>query len=227
MADVARSSRKWAGAQTGTTGLVPGGWPTGWLLLTVNAPLLNYNGVAWNLGGTGVYPPTTSAALATEDMSGSGAVVIASFGMLLSIYSEVDQAAMVAAAQHLGLVPVRHWVISPGNFAVMWAHGPVDQGALALATRSLVVVPKAGWSVHGTIYLVSGFTGMSPASVVFRLTGPGLAQPLDLPATPTEYGWLNHWASTGVPNGTYGLQVVTTSAAGVTRSLPTAFHVAN
>lgn len=227
MAEVAHSSRTRSGTRTGSAGLVPGGWPAGWLLLTVNAPLLNYNGVAWNLGDTGVYPPTTSVALATEDMRGAGAVVVASFGLLLSIYSEVDQTAMVVAAQKLGLVPVRHWVISPGNYAVMWARGPVDPGALALATRPQVVRPEAGSSVHGAFYLVSGFSGMSPASVLFQLTGPGLAHPLDLPATPTEFGWLNRWTSTAVPNGTYEVQVVSTSAAGVTRSPPVTFHVAN
>jgi hypothetical protein len=39
-------------------------------------------------------------------------------------------------------------------------------------------------------------------------------------ATPTFYGWVAEWNTTGVPNGTYTLQSVATETGGTTATSP-------
>ena len=48
--------------------------------------------------------------------------------------------------------------------------------------------------------------------MVFELSGGTLSDQVIATATPTLFGWLAKWNTTGVPNGTYSLQSVATDA---------------
>ena len=65
-------------------------------------------------------------------------------------------------------------------------------------------------------------------SVVYQLSGGTLTNQVIATATPTVYGWIAIWDSTGVPNGTYQLQSVASySGGGSGTSPPFTITVAN
>jgi hypothetical protein len=199
-----------AGRQPGSASGRPAG---GDVLLTVDAPLVNYNGIAWNLDDRGLYPPATDLATATTEMEDAGAAVLGSYTV---VYDQVSQAAMVAAAMERGFAPVHVWKVGTCSYAVVWAHGAADRQAAGLATRTAVLGPKQAASVHGSVVLVGGVLGgMWPAAVEFRITGNDLAHPVTIGSTSNIYGWIGSWESTDVPNGTYDIRSGSVSAVGV------------
>jgi uncharacterized protein YjbI with pentapeptide repeats len=77
-----------------------------------------------------------------------------------------------------------------------------------------LLVPSDGAVLAGTPYLDAA-AGDAPGvtNVVFELSGNGLSDQVVATATPTLFGWLAKWNTTGVPNGTYALQSVATDVA--------------
>ena len=71
-----------------------------------------------------------------------------------------------------------------------------------------ILVPSAGASVSGAqVALDASVTDtVGVSSVDFYLTGGSLNNALIATGTSTLYGWLAHWNSTSVPDGTYTLQ---------------------
>jgi hypothetical protein len=64
--------------------------------------------------------------------------------------------------------------------------------------------------------------------VQYELSGASLSNQVVATGTPTIYGWLALWNTTGVPNGTYTLQSVATEVGGTTAtSLGITVTVAN
>jgi hypothetical protein len=82
-----------------------------------------------------------------------------------------------------------------------------------------VVVPATGADLGGTSTLdatASASYGVKVAKVQFVLTGGSYTKSVIGTATPTLYGYLYSWNTTGVPGGTYTLQSLATDAAGNT-----------
>jgi uncharacterized protein YjbI with pentapeptide repeats len=77
-----------------------------------------------------------------------------------------------------------------------------------------LLVPSDGAVLAGAPYLDAA-AGDAPGvtNVVFELSGNGLSDQVVATATPTLFGWLAKWNTTGVPNGTYALQSVATDVA--------------
>jgi phosphatidylinositol-3-phosphatase len=79
-----------------------------------------------------------------------------------------------------------------------------------LPPTTSVVLPSNGAVVSGKQYL-DGIASSGTTGVQYELTGGTLHNDLIATATPTLYGWLAAWDTTGVPNGTYTLQSIATS----------------
>jgi major membrane immunogen (membrane-anchored lipoprotein) len=78
-----------------------------------------------------------------------------------------------------------------------------------------VLIPSNGVSLSGSQYLdASASDVVGVTKVEFHLTGGTLNDALIATATPTYYGWLAHWDTTTVPDGTYTLQSVGYDAGG-------------
>ena len=72
-----------------------------------------------------------------------------------------------------------------------------------------VLIPPAGASVSGTSSLLDASASANVTYVAFELSGGTInGEQLIATATPTYYGWLAEWDTTGVPDGTYQLQSV-------------------
>lgn len=84
-----------------------------------------------------------------------------------------------------------------------------------------VVLPATGATVSGAQFLdATAATGVT--KVVYELSaGPtNLSDQTIATGTPTLYGWLAKWDTTGVPDGTYTLQSVASYAGGVSGTSP-------
>jgi hypothetical protein len=78
-----------------------------------------------------------------------------------------------------------------------------------------VLIPSTGATQSGTAALLDASASAKVSSVSFELSGGTLSDHVVAAATPTIYGWLAHWNTTAVPNGTYTLQSVATYVGGV------------
>ena len=65
-----------------------------------------------------------------------------------------------------------------------------------------------------------------PTSVEFRLVSGSREVTLG-DATPTQYGWLRKWNTTGSSNGTYQIKIILHNDRGITESTPVTVVVDN
>ena len=81
-----------------------------------------------------------------------------------------------------------------------------------------VVIPATGADLSGTSATLDATASASAgvAKVQFVLTRGTYTKSVIGTATPTFYGYLYSWNTTGVPGGTYTLQSLATDAAGNT-----------
>jgi uncharacterized protein YjbI with pentapeptide repeats len=79
-----------------------------------------------------------------------------------------------------------------------------------------VLVPSNGASVSGTSSVLNASASPYVTSVTYELFGgpSNLNGQVVATGTPTYYGWLSHWNTTTVPNGTYSLESVAAYASG-------------
>ena len=75
------------------------------------------------------------------------------------------------------------------------------------APTTKVLVPSNGASVSGTSSVLNASASPYVTSVTYELNGgpSNLSDQVIATGTPTYYGWLSHWNTTTVPNGTYSL----------------------
>ena len=95
---------------------------------------------------------------------------------------------------------------------------PVGIGVENPPPTTAVLIPSSGASVSGGSSLLdataSASDGIPIANVKFEITGGSYEQTVIGTATPTIYGYIFIWNTTGVPNGTYTLQSLVTDAVG-------------
>jgi uncharacterized protein YjbI with pentapeptide repeats len=80
-----------------------------------------------------------------------------------------------------------------------------------------VLFPSAGASVSGASSVLNASASAYVSAVTYELSGgpSNLNDQVIATGTPTYYGWLAHWNTTGVANGTYTLQSVAAYGGGV------------
>jgi hypothetical protein len=85
-----------------------------------------------------------------------------------------------------------------------------------------VLVPSTGATLSGTSAVLDASASASAgvAKVEFALTGRSYSQSVIATATPTLFGYIALWDTTGVPNGPYTLQSLVTDADGQTANSP-------
>ena len=87
----------------------------------------------------------------------------------------------------------------------------------AVAPATAVVIPSNGAALRGNVVLdASASAGLGVVKVQFVLTGGSYNKSVIGTATPTIYGYINLWNTTGVPGGTYTLQSIVTDNDGNT-----------
>jgi hypothetical protein len=92
---------------------------------------------------------------------------------------------------------------------IVYAGGGGSSGLAAFGLlQTQVVVPKSGATVSGTTTLDASVAGGGDVvRVQFVVNGGSLSnQVVATASSPTLYGWIAQWDTTGVPNGTYTLQ---------------------
>jgi hypothetical protein len=129
----------------------------------------------------------------------------------------VNNAAIVSSAV------VENGVVYAGTYRFCDPHGICGGenklyafGLEKIPPTTSVVIPSNGKTVSGTNTLLdaSASDDVSVSRVEFHLTGGSYHDALIGVATSTQYGWIYHWDTTSVPNGTYTLNSVATDPAG-------------
>jgi len=91
-----------------------------------------------------------------------------------------------------------------------------------------VLTPSSGATVSGGAQILDASASPGVTAVTYELTGGSLTDQVVATATPTYYGWISRWNTTGVPNGSYTLQSVASYPDGVSApSAPLTITVAN
>ena len=103
---------------------------------------------------------------------------------------------------------------------------PVESAG-AQAPSTSVVIPSNNATVSGTSQVLDAAASSGVTQVQYEIAGGTLNDAVIATATPTIYGWLALWNTTGVVNGTYTLQSVATSNGGNGTSAPVTITVNN
>ena len=75
-----------------------------------------------------------------------------------------------------------------------------------------VVIPVTGAALSGRSQVLDAAASPGVTQVEYEITGETLNNAVVATATPTIYGWIALWNTTGVANGTYALQSVASSS---------------
>jgi hypothetical protein len=125
-------------------------------------------------------------------------------------------------------VPISRVAVVSGAFFLAAAMTllPVEVAG-ALTPSTFVGIPSNNATVSGTSQVLDAGASSGVTQVQYEISGGTLTDSVIATATPTIYGWLAKWNTTGVANGTYNLQSVA-SANGVSgTSAPVTIMVNN
>ena len=103
---------------------------------------------------------------------------------------------------------------------------PVESAG-AQASSTYVTIPSNNATVSGTSQVLDAAASSGVIQVQYEITGGTLTDSVIATATPTIYGWIALWNTTGVVNGTYSLQSVATSNGVSGTSAPVTITVNN
>jgi uncharacterized protein YjbI with pentapeptide repeats len=187
-------------------------------------------------GGASLSGPT-----ALLDASASSAVGIASVTYEVSGNGLTDQVIATGTPTLYGYLAQWNTTAVPnGTYSLV----SVATDTLAEATTSAsvsvtvdnaspttaVLIPSTGTTQSGTTALLDASSSANVTTVTYELSG-GPSNLSDQPiatGSPTYYGWLAHWNTTAVRNGTYSLVSVAAYLNGVsTTSAPVTINVTN
>ena len=90
-----------------------------------------------------------------------------------------------------------------------------------------VVIPVTGATLSGISQVLDAAASPGVTQVEYEITGETLNNAVVATATPTIYGWIALWNTTGVANGTYALQSVASSSGVSGTSSPVTITVNN
>jgi predicted Zn-dependent protease len=94
--------------------------------------------------------------------------------------------------------------------------GAILGGVVPPPPTTAMLIPSNGATVSGGSQVLdaTGSSTIGIKSVTFEVSGGALSNHVVATATPTIYGWVAHWNTTTLPNGTYSLQSVATDVEG-------------
>jgi hypothetical protein len=207
-------------------------------------PLLEtWNGTAWSvapLANTAIIIPSSSgtavggtSAVLDATASASAGVSKVQFALTGGSYSQTVIGTAVPTLY--GYILVWNTTGVPGGTYTLQSLVTDDDGDTASSPgvmitvdntppTTTVIVPSTGARLKGTSAVLdataSASGGVSIVKVVFVLSGRSYSKTVIGTATPTLYGYLFSWNTTGVPDGRYTLQSMATDAAGNTAYSP-------
>jgi hypothetical protein len=111
-------------------------------------------------------------------------------------------------------------------FAAAMTALPVEVAG-AQTPSTFVGIPSNNATVSGTSQLLGAGASSGVTQVQYEVSGGSLTDSVIATATPTIYGWLALWNTTGVANGSYSLQSVATSNGVSGTSTPVTITVNN
>jgi hypothetical protein len=204
-------------------------------VLARNDPIINVNGLSWELGTSSSFliPPqnqTATAATATtiRDLSRASALIAGSTQS--SFTAALNQSAVQKAAFDDGYRPARVWNVGKYNIVIVWRRGLAKSAPRLFPPVTSVAQPKrSGTVVKGLYYLVARASDvLGVASVKFEISGGTPQHELVIKAATFPYGWLGGWDTKGLPNGVYTIHSVAENFEGQsTRSAPVVVHIDN
>lgn len=97
----------------------------------------------------------------------------------------------------------------------------------AQAPSTAVVLPASGTTLSGISQVLDATASSGVTQVKYEITGGTLDHSVIATATPTMYGWIAIWNTTGVANGTYTLQSAAFSNGASGTSSPVTITVNN
>jgi hypothetical protein len=115
-----------------------------------------------------------------------------------------------------GTYTIQSVAIDTGGNATTSA--PVSVTVNNAPPSTTVLFPSSGATQSGTAALLDASASTGVTSVTYELNGNGVTNQVIATGTPTLYGWLAHWNTTSVPNGTYNLTSVASYASGLSGS---------
>jgi hypothetical protein len=125
-------------------------------------------------------------------------------------------------------VPISRIAVVSGALILAAAVTVLPVGVAGAQTPStFVAIPSNNATVSGTSQILDAGASSGVTQVQYEITGGTLTDSVIATGTPTIYGWLALWNTTGVVNGTYTLQSVATSNGVSGTSAPVTITVNN
>jgi hypothetical protein len=218
---------------------------SGW---QVRAVFANSAGAATTTAATITVTPATSVTLPAmgATVSGSTAFDASSSPGVTSVIYELTGGGLNQAVIATGTPTLYGWLtrwdstsVPNGTYTVQsvasYANGVsgTSPGIIITVNNSppstFVGLPLNNATVSGSEWLDAGATpGVTSVNYVISGGPDNLADTLISVSGLTIYGWIGHWSTTSVPDGTYTIQSVASYAGGVTgTSAPISITVAN
>ncbi len=198
-------------------------------------PILNANGLAWNLDHRShlIIPPLGSSETSYAIAHLREADAIVTGGAPISFYIGLDQTKVEEAAVRSGFTVVKVWKVSPSNNVLVWERLPKGSTVAPVypPPTTTVVFPAAGghvptFSSGSSLFAARASDPVGILSVGFVVSGSGIPAPEVLKAKATLFGWIGAWNTSGIPAGSYSIYSVATSVDGeITRSASVQFTI--
>ncbi|MBV8463669.1 MAG: hypothetical protein JO368_10270, partial [Acidimicrobiales bacterium] len=200
-------------------------------LLVLNDPIVNANGLAWELDeASSVQVPSggSETAEAIGELPRARAIITGT--NLSSSFDSVDPAAVERAALAAGFRPARLWRVGTAGGVILWRRGAAPSVSHIFPPATTVAKPKtSGTVVKGVYDLNASATALfGLRSVKFEISGGTPRREIVLAAYLWPGGWLGFWVTTDSPDGVYTIRSVAEDLTGQTaRSAPVLVHVDN
>jgi hypothetical protein len=212
--------------------------------VVVGTSFNSWNGTSWTVKSLGTYPAVGSLAgascVSATDCMAVGLTLNPSPGVqeqTLAMSWNGTALSVVPSANPSGVVDEFGGVacISATFCVAVGETGPTTTNteplfetwngttwSTAPVANTAVILPSSGTALSGTSAVLDATASASAgvASVRFVLTGGSYSQTVIGTATPTLYGYIFVWNTTGVPGGTYALQSLVTDDDGNTAYSP-------
>jgi len=201
-------------------------------LLALDDPIVNVNGLGWELNEARslLVPPSGKSATAAvvSYLPRANALVLGT--TVSSYFGPLDEAVVERAAYADGYRPAQLWRVGTFGSVVVWRRGAGGSASHRFAPTTAVLQPKkSGTAVKGVYYMdarASALLGLM--SVKFEISGGTPQQDIVVAAKLVPFGWLGGWNTTDLPNGVYTIRSVAEEVDGqTTRSAPVFVRVDN
>jgi hypothetical protein len=197
-----------------------------------NDPIVNVNGLVWELGDRSalLVPPSsqTETAAAVRDLPRANALITGT--NLAPFYASMDPLAVERAALADGYRPAQLWRVGTSSSVVVWRRRGEGEAVHGFPPVTAILRPKkSGTAIKGVYFLdarASAVFGLM--SVKFDISGATPQQGIVVSAVTSPVGWLGGLDTAQLPDGVYTIRSIAEDfARQTTRSTPTVVRIDN